>query len=192
MSGYRFTKIMLSKYIFFIAIIMVPSIVISDVKKTNDVVSNHENTEEKQWREFHTRQVIVDLHEPERRCVSILIKRKKHLRLGASKKEFDSYRDEDGRIYDFINGLRGSVSLYERQGTKVNLVHKQNLPLKTLDINESSTAISEGIGTRELIGQRLFCIKTTATRYFILSDIYSDSDEYDDYLLFFSAIHYDK
>ena len=171
MSGYRFTKMMLFKYILFITIVMVPSIAISDVKKTNDVVSSHENTEEKQWKEFHTRQVIVDLHEPERRCVSILIKRKMDLRLGASKKEFDSYRDEDGRIYDFINGLRGSVSLYERQGTKVNLVHKQNLPLKTLDINESSTAIAEGIGTGELIGQELFCIKTTPGRYFILSDV---------------------
>lgn len=76
MSGYRFTKMMLSKYIFFIAIVMAPSIAISDVKKTNDVVLDSENTEVKQWKEFHTRQIIVELNEPELRCVSILIERK--------------------------------------------------------------------------------------------------------------------
>ena len=192
MSGYRFTKMMLSKYIFFMAIVMMPSIAISDVKKTNDVVLDSENTEVKQWKEFHTKQIIVELNEPELRCVSILIERKKNFRANFSEDEFHSYLDEMDRIYDFINGLTGNVSIYNHQGIKIVLIYKQNMPLGTFNNRENIPSTSVNVGNYRLSGLELFCIKTTPGRYFILSDLYSRNDKYDDYILLFSNVHYDK
>jgi len=133
-------------------------------------------SESKKFHKLPPQQFVIFMENPNIQHIKILVKRKIKYRLDMSKEERLAYAEERNKIHSFITSLKGKISV----NWDKSLEYAVNFP--TPELGGGGTYYDANGNEWESITYPGFIIKGTGD-YVISSEFYSNSDEFDDYMI---------